>query len=202
VVACIALPFALHIMAVKHYDSLYRDYPRFSKAWKASGSRLSTLMETMKECNAKYEGVEWISEVTLAALPGLEAPAGSPDTQSSRPGASEEASDDTVSSEETVNYLKDLITQNPLVYVRLSMTLDLGLRLDRMPQASDFPQHLQHKLFPGRSSLYETPLEAPFCGTSAPSVSTEADMARDRLISGWVENDRSLFYLHEIGLAP
>lgn len=192
VIGCIALPFALHIASVKYSFQLppMSESPTGNPGIPSSPhQRLGVLMEVMKACHSRHDGVEWISTVitsTLASLdPDVPINGGSPSglaLQTPLKGKPEQ-------------HLPDFIAQNPMLYLRLSLTLDLSLSLDRLPEVDDFPRGIRETL----TSTEKHGSPSLSRGRASPSVAVSL---RPSGVSGWVENDRSLYFLHEIGMAP
>ncbi|KAH7361727.1 fungal-specific transcription factor domain-containing protein [Plectosphaerella cucumerina] len=204
VVGCIALPFALHIAAVKL--SLPSPAVSESSAGKpsipsSSHQRLGVLMKVMRACHARHDGVEWISTVITYTLASLD-----PDAPMNgrRPPC---VGLQLPLVEKPGQPLPDFIAQNPILYLRLSLTLDLSLSLDRLPGAGDFPCGLRETLslvpvvesekIPNRAGRHRSPSLSH--GRASPSLAVSLRPSR---VSGWVENDRSLYFLHEIGMGP
>lgn len=101
-------------------------------------------------------------------------------------------------------------------YLRLAATIDLSLSLDRLPQEQDFPPSLMPlntvtgcfvpALF---SSAGKLSIERSHDGQQGNSVdivdvlsSISLPVPSSGSLSGWVENDRSLYFALEMGLGP
>ena len=204
VVGCIALPFALHIAAVKYslqIPAVPESPAGNSSIPSSSHQRLGVLMKVMKACHSRHDGVEWISTVVISTLASLDLDAPMNSRSSSGLGLQLPLE------RKQEQRLPDLIAQNPMLYVRLSLTLDLSLSLDRLPEAADFPRGIREAL-----SLVPTldskNVPSNIGNPRSPSLSHDraspslAVSLRPSGVSGWVENDRSLYFLHEIGMGP
>ncbi|CAK7237965.1 hypothetical protein SBRCBS47491_010224 [Sporothrix bragantina] len=142
---------------------------------------LDILIEAMRTYQPQYEGVDWVREsichaVNLAQLDGLPS---LPQTQ-------------TVRRPRNVYDWTDIFENNPSSYLRLTFSMDIALRTNRLPEEHDFPKSLRG-LFTGGFS----PIRNLFCSAASAAMSgsptTPAPrMQSPQLVSGILsENNTS-----------
>ncbi|CVL06384.1 uncharacterized protein FMAN_03716 [Fusarium mangiferae] len=202
-VSCTALPLALHILDAKLSPSVVprESEDEHSRRFKRQ-TQLNILVAAMKELQPRYEGVDW---VTRAIRYFMEC---------------------TYCESEMINHIDehqvrhpsmDVITQNPAHFLRLALTLDLSLSQDRLPVERDFPRKLQALisktgcfiplLFSQDSDHDDDRAVEDIAAVARQQMSPELglDMTGSASplfqdFSGWVENDRSLFFAQEMGI--
>lgn len=184
VVGCAALPFALHVLGSKFQSSI----PGAEEQTGLSISdalerqrRLEVLMRALKECHARYDGVEWVSQAIQSFLQNMDT-TGSP------------LSDDNHAPKNGSDFSdwSDIFESRPELYLRMSITIDMSLSQGRLPEEKDFPLALRR----GTSPSYE--LDDVLGMLDGDMSQLFRDPATSSL-SGWVENDRSLYFLYELG---
>ena len=140
-VACTATPLVLHILDVK-LSSLGPSVQSSDSGSQAlqKHRRLKVLIDAMKTYHPQYDGVDFVVSavrhiVDLVQLEGM-------------PPAIEGA---------TRNSFEwtDILSLNPILYLRLALTIDLSLSKDRLAQELDFPPNLRG-LFAGKLSPLRT----------------------------------------------
>lgn len=92
--------------------------------------RLNILIEAMRTYQPQYDGVDYVSEairhiVNLAQLESM------PDSAH------------VVESGQSITEWTDILSTQPIVYLRIAMTLDLSFSKGRLPEESDFPMCLR-----------------------------------------------------------
>ncbi|KAI8714017.1 Fungal-trans domain-containing protein [Fusarium sp. LHS14.1] len=196
-VSCTALPLALHVLDAKlsAADDCKSTDGRIEKQ-----NHLNMLIDVMREYRARHEeadcvtrAIRYFMECTyLEPTPPSYTITGG----SQSPGTS------------------DVITQNPTQYLKLSLTLDLSLSQDRLPVEKDFPAQLQRLIsstgcfmpilfsYGGQASvsLAATSTEHPSSELEQNNVLCASPKGSD--LTGWIQNDRSLFFAQEMGLGP
>ncbi|KAI1029397.1 hypothetical protein LB504_010656 [Fusarium proliferatum] len=202
-VSCTALPLALHILDAKLSPPVVSRKPedehsrRFNRQ-----SQLNILVAAMKELQPRYEGVDWVIRAIRYFM------------------------ECTYCESEIINHKDehqvrkpsmDAITQNPAHFLRLALTLDLSLSQDRLPVERDFPRKLQALisktgcfiplLFSQDSDHDDNRAVEDIAAVARQQMSPELglDMTGSASplfqdFSGWVENDRSLFFAQEMGI--
>ncbi|KAM5369085.1 hypothetical protein ACJZ2D_009180 [Fusarium nematophilum] len=203
-VGCTALPLALHMLEIKLCSSWFDSHAGISMV--ESQSRLNVLIQAMREYYPRHEGVIWISKVIRyfmectyldePALPHWDPLVSKDSAQGQREGWSET--------------MADVTGRSPTCYLKMALTIDLSLSNDRLPEERDFPAGL-------RPLMSQTGCFMPilFKGDDGPAAkadtrpSPQLDLAGSvppaslfQDISGWIENDRSLYFALEMGLAP
>lgn len=124
----------------------------------------------------------------------------------------------TTSSRQTVNgespEADDVMAQNPTHYLKLALTLDLSLGQDRLPVEKDFPVRIQALIsrtgcfmpivfshgVQGGGNVGATPVEEPSSEMEQSAIGCASPEVPD--FTGWIQNDRSLFFAQEMGLGP
>jgi hypothetical protein len=130
---------------------------------------LDILDNTMRACSSKYSGVGWVKQILRHFLSSFNQSGDKPTQQD--------------------NDQESLILKNPVTYLRLTLTLDLGLRNNRLPMEEEYPVELRN---------------FPQC--VVPSIQElskarkECSMGELKSFEGWIENDRSLYFAREMGL--
>jgi hypothetical protein len=199
-VACTALPLALHILDVKLLPNLAPHGSAEEQSRRLSRqNRLNILTAAMRVYQPKYEGVDWVTRAIryfmectcLESTPACDA------------------------INNCYQESMDVIAQNSTHYLRLSLTLDLSLSQDRLPVERDFPSKLQAlisktgcfipflfsqpdeddrvTLTVGVNTAHHPPSELA-------EVTARCASPKFQDFTGWVENDRSLFFMQEMGL--
>ncbi|KAI8658156.1 Zn(2)-C6 fungal-type domain-containing protein [Fusarium keratoplasticum] len=159
---------------------------------------LNILIKAIREYRPRHEEADWITRAIryFMECTYLEPAASSRQTVN---GQSPEAD--------------DVMTQNPTHYLKLALTLDLSLGQDRLPVEKDFPARIQalisrtgcfmpivfsHGVQVG-GSVGATPVEQPSSEMEQSAVGCASPQVPD--FTGWIQNDRSLFFAQEMGLA-
>ncbi|KAJ4106144.1 hypothetical protein NW761_000012 [Fusarium oxysporum] len=205
-VSCTALPLALHILDAKLSPA---GVPRESTDEQSRRlkrqNQLSILVSAMLEYQPRYEGVDWVTrairyfmECTYCESAMIHHNVTKDEHQVKKPSM-------------------DVISQNPAHFLRLALTLDLSLSQDRLPVERDFPRKLQALisktgcfipfLFSQDSDHDDNMIVEDIATVARQQVSSELGVGMTSCaspqfqdFSGWVENDRSLFFAQEMGI--
>ncbi|EMT72641.1 Cutinase transcription factor 1 beta [Fusarium odoratissimum] len=205
-VSCTALPLALHILDAKLSPAVG---PRETKDEQSRRFRrqnqLNILVAAMIEYQPRYEGVDWVTrairyfmECTYCESAMIHQNVTNDEHQVKKPSM-------------------DVISQNPAHFLRLALTLDLSLSQDRLPVERDFPRKLQALisktgcfipfLFSQDSDHDDNMIVEDIATVARQQVSSELGVGRTSCaspqfqdFSGWIENDRSLFFAQEMGI--
>ncbi|KAM5343923.1 hypothetical protein ACJ41O_012460 [Fusarium nematophilum] len=116
VIACTALPLALHVINCRLTSCLPSSGPGF-------------LIDAMKTYEYLYDGVEWVSETIKLIMRQRELVQLIESTFSG-------------STHRTKKW-ENIIATNPICYLRLAMTMDLSFSQGRLPEERDFPRRLR-----------------------------------------------------------
>lgn len=219
VIGCAALPLGLHILGLRLSSNTAS-----SRAWYkdemnpsiVSGRRkhLEVLISTMRACHSRYDGVDWISTAIGYYMECTYWDDGEP-LGATCPDFPMNSSLMTLDASQA-RFLPGDFDRNLAHYLRLAATIDLSLSLDRLPQEQDFPPSLMPlntvtgcfvpALF---SSAGKLSIERSHDGQQGNSVdivdvlsSISLPVPSSGSLSGWVENDRSLYFALEMGLGP
>ncbi|UPK92799.1 hypothetical protein LCI18_003734 [Fusarium solani-melongenae] len=132
-----AMPLFFHILDIR---VLHSNKP--PNDLEARHRRLQVLIDTMKECRPRYDGVEWVISVLRYAVNLAHFYSASISNQS-------------------VAGWTDLLTQEPSLCLRLTFTIDLTLRQTKIPKDQDFPDVLRGNLTPNMGLVRELSLGQP-----------------------------------------
>ncbi|RKK27777.1 hypothetical protein BFJ66_g16036 [Fusarium oxysporum f. sp. cepae] len=205
-VSCTALPLALHILDAKLSPAgvLRESKDEQSRRLKRQ-NQLNILVSAMIEYQPRYEGVDWVTrairyflECTYCESVMIHHNVTNDEHQVKKPSM-------------------DVISQNPAHFLRLALTLDLSLSQDRLPVERDFPGKLQALisktgcfipfLFSQDSDHDDNMIVEDIATVAKQQVSSELGVGMTSCaspqfqdFSGWVENDRSLFFAQEMGI--
>lgn len=186
---------------------------------------LAALINTLSACHKRYDGVDWIStaisyfmECTHWDLCEQSREPNTPQRLSVTPSPSSLSPSPTRDQQEQTQegrilFLSGDLDRNMNHYLRLAATIDLSLSMNRLPQELDFESALMPlgtttgcfvpALFGdigtcarrGFDDKMEVEMEDVLDSISLPLPSSNS-------LSGWVENDRSLYFALEMGLGP
>ncbi|KAF9775834.1 hypothetical protein IL306_006036, partial [Fusarium sp. DS 682] len=97
--------------------------------------RFQVLVETMKDFEPRYDGVEWISTVIryIVNLAQVES---------------------AFISKSLITDWTDVLAYKPSIYLRLTITMDLSLSLIRLPEDKDFPMVLRSNYLSGANLIH------------------------------------------------
>ncbi|KAF4998798.1 hypothetical protein FDECE_11700 [Fusarium decemcellulare] len=182
-VCCTALPLALHLLdarlsATDHYKSQSKRVER--------QNALKTLISAMREFHPRHEEADWITRAIryfmectyFEPAPSFRETNGQgPDTE-------------------------DVISQNPVHYLKLALTLDLSLSQDQLPVEKDFPAKIQALII--RTGCFmpivfsvegEDDDNAAVASPEEPPSELEQSTVlcvspRGPDLAGWIQNDR------------
>ncbi|KAH7012833.1 fungal-specific transcription factor [Ilyonectria destructans] len=163
--AFIAIPLLFHILDAKF---LYLD--KVTTDLEARHRRLRVLIDAMREYRQRYDGVEWFSyalryAVNLAQFHSPYVPKSS------------------------VASSTDLLTQQPSLCLRLTLTIELSLSQAKIPDDRDFPIILRGVLGPKLNLVRELTLEGP---NATQNVQVSSAQHSDlELVTGPSENRNS-----------
>lgn len=203
VVGCIALPLALHILDIKlsSYDRTQLGVTSAGPRIFEKQSRLDSLLRAMRAYHSRFDSVEWVSTAIRYFMECTYF------DQVPERGSSRREFE--LAMADCDKEPSGVLEEYPLFYLRLSLTLDLSLRKDRLPEENDFPVSL-------RDMIYKTGCFVPILFGQVDSESPNEDSISNihdimggispapplDNIDGWVANDRSLYFAQEIGLSP
>lgn len=193
-VGCTALPLALYMLDVKLNSApstspkAVHTLPQVSE----SQSRLNLLIQAMKEYHPRYEGADWISKTIryFMECTYLDEPLSS----SMDPVYSNHRS----WGQHFEGVQAGVLTSNPTYYLRLALTMDLSLSQDRLPEETDFPLEIRGVL--NRLGCFMPILFGQEGGVTLSKASKSCTSVQN--VTGWIENDRSLYFALEMGLGP
>lgn len=196
-VSCTALPLALHVLDAK-LSATDHCTPTDERVQKQNN--LNMLIEVMREYRSRHEEADCI---TRAIRYFMECTYLEPTRSSFREAL-----------EEQISEMSDVVTQNPTLYVKLALTLDLSLSQDRLPVEKDFPSQIQSLIsrtgcFVPILFSYGDQADVNLAAASTEQPSSELEQSsvhcaspKDSDLTGWIQNDRSLFFAQEMGLGP
>ncbi|EEU38002.1 uncharacterized protein NECHADRAFT_84388 [Fusarium vanettenii 77-13-4] len=196
-VSCTALPLALHVLDAKLSAT---DHCTSTDARVEKQNHLNVLIDVMREYRPRHEEADCITRAIryFMECTYLEPTPSSPReaTGGQSPGMS------------------DVLTGNPTQYLKLALTLDLSLSHDRLPVEKDFPVQIQGLIsrtgcFMPILFSYGDQADVNLAATSTEQPSSELEQSSVNCVSpkgsdltGWIQNDRSLFFAQEMGLGP
>lgn len=196
-VSCTALPLALHVLDAKLSATNHRTS---ADARVEKQNHLNMLIDVMREYRPRHEEADCITRAIryFMECTYLEPTPSSPReaTGGQSPGMS------------------DVLTGNPTQYLKLALTLDLSLSHDRLPVEKDFPVQIQGLIsrtgcFMPILFSYGDQADVNLAATSTEQPSSELEQSSVNCVSpkgsdltGWIQNDRSLFFAQEMGLGP
>lgn len=205
-VGCTALPLALHMLKIKSSPSAAIGAVPFGTPESETQARLNTLIQAMKEYHPRHEGAAWVSKIIRYFMECTYL-----EESTSRSGETRDPFLLELSrkARQVAPQARTLSCQ-PTNYLRLALTIDLGLSNSCLPEEGDFPPTLR-ALF-SRTGCFMPILWGQENGSTLRTttgrrarVHTPARrMATPPLggVSGWIENDRSLYFALEMGLGP
>lgn len=204
-VSCTALPLALHILDAKLSPPVVprESEDEHSRSFKRQ-NQLNILVAAMKVFQPRYEGVDWVTRAIRYFMECTYC---------------ESARIDCNDQHQAKEPSMDVISLNPAHFLRLALTLDLSLSQDRLPVERDFPRKLQALisktgcfipfLFSQDSDHDDNMAVDDIATVARHGISPELGLGMTRCespqfqdFSGWVENDRSLFFAQEMGIGP
>lgn len=89
-----------------------------------------------------------------------------------------------------------------MLYVWLAATLDLSLRHGSLPANRDYPRALRTILSMAKNGMLSGIVEGIDALARLDGLGELSKHSADAVPSGWVENDRSMYFLYEAGMAP
>jgi hypothetical protein len=223
IIGCAALPLGLHILDRKlasigsaPTSGILEDKQR----------HLAALINTLSACHKRYDGVDWIStaisyfmectywdrceQAQESRTPQRLLEASSPSSLFS-PSPKEQQQQ---GQRGQVLFLAGDLNRNINHYLRLAATIDLSLSMNRLPQEQDFESALM-PLGTTTTGCFVPALfgETETCARRGfdDKMDVEMEDVLDSIslplpssngLSGWVENDRSLYFALEMGLGP
>lgn len=189
-VGCTALPLALYMLDVKLNSTSAKSGHTLRVA--ESQSRLNLLIQAMKEYHPRYEGADWVSKTIRYFM------------ECTYLDQSQFSSSDPVHSnhrswgQHFEGDRADVLTSNPTYYLRLALTMDLSLSQDRLPEEIDFPLEIRGVL--NRLGCFMPILFGQEGGMALKKERKSCTPVQNP--TGWIENDRSLYFALEMGLGP
>lgn len=226
IVGCVAMPLALHILDARLSTS-QRSLMSWSDVQTLTTKQhyLDVLMKTMRVCHSRFDGVDWVStainyflecpywDEALSCLPTADTPSPTSVSSSFDGGSLKNVSWNDGSTHQGSAFYTWTLDRNLLQCVRLAITIDLSLFLDRLPEEKDYPEVLMsltskrgdlvNTVF-GSSSTNQAGMDArkdAFAGIRSIMPEISAVPTLDD-VSGWFDNDRSLYFASEMGLGP
>ncbi|KAH7012854.1 fungal-specific transcription factor domain-containing protein [Ilyonectria destructans] len=122
ILAFTALPLFLHVLDIRFVSS-----GEHTAKSATNHHHLQILIEAMKVYQPRYDGVEWVSYAVRVAV---------------------DLAQPTLSSNALIKGWRDLLVQQPSLYLRLTLSIDLSLSQLKIPDEQDFPLMLRGVLSP------------------------------------------------------
>lgn len=225
IIGCAALPLGLHILDRKLASTMPAPASDDVDARLEEKQRhLAALVNTLSACHKRYDGVDWISTAISYFMEctywdrcerSQESGVSKQLLETSSPFSlfSPSPREQKQRQEGHISFLPGDLNRHMNHYLRLAATIDLSLSMNRLPQEQDFESALMPLgtttgcFVPALFGDIETFVRRGFdekldveMGDVLDSISLPLPSSNS--LSGWVENDRSLYFALEMGLGP